>query len=68
MNGWRRLTRTSWVLIVVTYYCLAMLTGTYWYQHRRDPARFIDGGMAAVVTGLGWPLYWSGCVAMKITE
>lgn len=53
--------------VIALYYCAAMLTGTYWYQHRRDHSLHIEE-VRAVMAGAMWPVYWTGRAAMKITE
>jgi len=53
--------------LLAAYYCAAMLTGAYWYQHQRTPQEPFPGAVAAYV-GIVWPLYWSARAAMKITE
>lgn len=53
--------------LLAAYYCIAMLTGTHWYQHHRDSTRAAEG-IPAVLAGIAWPLYWSARAAMKVTE
>lgn len=53
------------VFFLVAYYCAAMLTGTYYYQHRATPPMMAGDTMIA---GMFWPFYWSWRAAMKVTE
>lgn len=58
--------RTVVAVWVTCYLVCAMLTGAHYFNHRFEGYGW-QGGQS-VVAGAGWPLYWSGRVALAVTK
>lgn len=50
------------------YYCVAYLTGAYYFQHRCDFAKSAACELEGGFVGVTWPLYWSGRAALWVTK